>query len=92
MKYTKARILVEFSCISLYRVPQAVDACYDLYESQTSLRHDVYDFIKSTGDDKRSFDRFKNILICNKTIRRFQDLDKAKTESLLNRWIGKKVI
>ena len=48
MIYTKGRILIEFSCVSIKRVPQAVDSCYELYEAQQSFRHDVYDFVRLT--------------------------------------------
>ena len=89
MLYTKGRVLIEYSCISINRVPQAVDACYELYEAQNSFRHNVYDFAKGTGNDKKSFEKFKRVLIYDKRIKSFYDLDKRKAEYLLSRWTGK---
>lgn len=89
MTYTKGRILIEFSCISHRYVPQTVETCYELYEKQKNIRHDAYDFTTGTGGDKKSFDRFKNLLISNSFIRNFEDLDRQKMRFLLTRWTGK---
>ena len=91
MMYTKGRILIEYSCESFYRVPKAVDACYDLYEAQQRFRHDVYDFVNGGGSDKKSFEKFKSILLNNKFVRSFPDLDKRKTEYLLSLWCERKI-
>lgn len=92
MLYTKGRILIEYSCISHGRVPQAVDACYDLYNMQSKILDDAYDFMKGTGNDKKSFENFKNTLITDKKIQSFEDLDSKKMEFLLKRWTGKTFI
>lgn len=90
MTYTKGRILIEFSGISLKYVPQAVDTCYKVYDMQQSIRYDVYDFTTGTGNDKKSFEEFKHRLITDSTIQGFDDLDVKKVEELLSRWSGKK--
>lgn len=89
MTYTKGRILIEYSCISRNYIPQAVEACYKLYELQQSIPHDVYDFTTGTGGDKNSFKKFKNTLITDYKIRDYEDLDLDKMEFLLQRWMGK---
>ena len=89
MVYTKGRILIEYSCIALRYVPQAVDFCYDLYQMQQDVHHDAYDFTTGTGNDKVSFEMFKTTLIRNETIKSFKDLNVKKAEFLLSRWTGK---
>ena len=89
MTYTKGRILIEYSCISSSHVPQAVETCCDLYDSQKNIREDAYDFVKSVGNDKKSFEKFKRILVSDLKIREFQDLNTEKVEALLLRWTGK---
>ena len=89
MIYTKGRILIEYSCVSPRRVPQAVETCYDLYDAQKSIREDAYDFVTGVGNDKKSFEQFKRILATDPTIRRFSDLNTEKAEALLLRWTGK---
>lgn len=90
MVYTKGRILIAYSCVSIKYVPQAIDVCYQLYQMQQDVKHDAYDFTSGTGNDKISFEKFKGILLQNQTIRSFNDLDAEKTELLLKRWTGKK--
>jgi len=89
MAYTAGRIYIQYSCVSLSYVPQAVDACYELYQMQKGSAHDIYDYISSAGNDKWAFDKFKSNLITNPKIRTMHDLDEAKTEYLLERWTGK---
>ncbi len=89
MVYTKGRILIEYSCVSLKYVPQAVDTCDQLYQMQQNVKHDAYNFATGTGEDKKSFENFKRILISNESILRFEDLDIGKVELLLTRWTGK---
>ena len=91
MAYTTGRIYVEYACIRLNYVPQAVNACYRLYQMQNSSQHDVYDFAKSVGDDKWAFNRFKSILLTNPEIKAFSDIDSDKVNYLLSRWTGKKI-
>ena len=90
MTYTKGRILIECSCISRRYIPQTVDICYKLYEMQQGIQHDVYDFTKGTGGDKKSFEKFKNTLLMDYSVRDFKDLDLDKMEFLLQRWMGKR--
>ena len=89
MIYTKGRILIEYSCISSRRVPQAVETCYDLYDAQKTIREDAYDFVTSVGNDKKSFNQFIRILTTNQNIRTSPDLNVEKAEALLLRWTGK---
>jgi len=89
MIYTKGRILIEYSCISSRRVPQAVETCYDLYDAQKTIREDAYDFVTSVGNDKKSFNQFIRILTTNQNIRTSPDLNMEKAEALLLRWTGK---
>lgn len=92
MAYTAGRIYIQYSCISISYVPQAVDACYELYKMQKGATHDdIYDYVTSAGNDKWAFDKFKNILLFNDEVRTMQDLDKEKTRYLLERWTGKRV-
>lgn len=90
MAYTRGRILIECSYISRAYIPQAVDACYKLYELQQGIQHDVYDFTKGTGGDQKSFEKFKNMLVMDDNVRDFEDLDLGKMEFLLQRWMGKR--
>ena len=90
MTYTKGRILIECSGVSVKYVPEAVDACYKVYDMQQSVRHDAYDFTTGTGKDKESFERFKYTLLTNSAVRGFDDLDIRKAETLIRRWSGKK--
>lgn len=90
MAYTRGRILIECSYISQAYIPQAVDACYNLYELQQGIQHDVYDFTTGTGGDRKSFEKFKNMLIMNDNVRSFEDLDLNKMGFLLQRWTGKR--
>lgn len=90
MTYTKGRILIECSGVSVKYVPEAVDACYKVYDMQQSVRHDAYDFTTGTGKDKESFERFKYTLLTNSAVRGFDDLDIRKAETLISRWSGKK--
>ena len=85
-----AKILIECSCISRRYIPQTVDICYKLYEMQQGIQHDVYDFTKGTGGDKKSFEKFKNTLLMDYSVRDFKDLDLDKMEFLLQRWMGKR--
>ena len=91
MAYTAGRIYIQYSCVSLSYVPQAVDACYELYEMQKEATHDIYDFSTSAGNDKWAFDKFKNTLMFDKKIRTMQDLDEEKTVYLLERWTGRRM-
>ena len=91
MLYTKGRILIEYSCISSKYIPQAVETCYDLYDAQKKIREDAYDFVTGVGNDKRSFEQFKHILITDRSYRKFSDLNKQKAEDLLYRWTGKRI-
>ena len=86
MSYTAGRIYIQYSCVSLSYVPQAVDACYELYQMQKGSTHDIYDYERSAGNDKWAFDKFKNILMFDPKIRTMQDLDEEKTRYLLKRW------
>ena len=86
MVYTKGRILIACCCNSVKYVPQAVDTCYELYHMQQNIRHDAYDYATGSGNDKYLFEKFKNILITNKRVHGFDDLDIEKTEFLLNHW------
>lgn len=90
MVYTKGRILIACCCNSVKYIPQAVDTCYELYQMQQGIRHDVYDYATGTGSDKYLFEKFKKILITNTKIRTFDELDMEKTEFLLSHWTGKK--
>lgn len=90
MIYTKGRILIEFSCISHRYVPQAVETCYESYQKQSGILYDAYDFTTGTGHDKKSFERFKRLLIYDSSIKNFEDLDLQKMRFLLNRWTGMK--
>lgn len=92
MTYTEGRIRIEYSCICYGHTPQAVDTCCRLYQIQQNIRNDAYDFITGNGNDKKSFEKFKNMLISNKTIHNFKDFDSKKAEFLLKRWTGKKFI
>lgn len=89
MAYTAGRIYIQYSCASLSYVPQAVDACYELYQMQKGSIHDIYDYMTSAGNDKWAFDKFKTILMTDTRIRTMQDLDEEKTRYLLERWTGK---
>lgn len=91
MAYTAGRIYIQYSCVCLSYVPQAVNACYELYQMQKGSAHDIYDYVKSAENDKWAFDKFKNTLMFNKKIRAMQDLDEEKTRYLLVRWTGKKI-
>ena len=91
MAYTAGRIYIQYSCVSLSYVPQAVDACYELYQMQKGSIHDIYEYMTSAGNDKWAFDRFKSILMSNNKIRTMQDLDEEKTRYLLERWTGKRM-
>lgn len=88
MAYTAGRIYIQYSCVALSYVPQAVDACYELYQMQKESTHDIYDYSTSAGNDKWAFDKFKNTLMFDKKIRTMQDLDEEKTRYLLQRWTG----
>lgn len=88
MQYTKGRILIECSCVSIRYVPRAVDACYQLYQMQRNIRHDAYDFTTGTGNDKASFEKFKKILFSNHSVHSFDDLNAENANDLLNRWTG----
>ena len=90
MVYTKGRILIECSCISIKYIPQTVDTCYELYQMQQDVRHDAYDFTAGTGNDRFAFVKFQRILIQNSKILCFDDLDADKMGFLLGRWTGKK--
>ena len=90
MTYTKGRILIEFSCISHRYVPQAVETCYESYQKQSGILYDAYDFTTGTGHDKKSFERFKRLLIYDSSIKNFEDLDLQKMRYLLKRWTGMK--
>ena len=89
MTYTKGRILIEYSCHSSRSIPQAVETCFLLYQMQQSISHDAYDFMVGAGNDKKAFEKFKEILITKKGIYNFADLDTDKVEYLLSRWTGK---
>lgn len=91
MAYTAGRIYIQYSCVSLSYVPQAVNACYELYQMQKGSIHDIYDYMKSAGSDKEAFSQFFNILMMNEKIRKMQDLDEEKTSFLLARWTGKQI-
>lgn len=91
MAYTAGRIYIQYSCVSLSYVPQAVDACHELYQMQKGAAHDIYDYVTSAGNDKWAFDKFKNILISSDKIRTMHDLDEEKTRYLLERWTGKRM-
>ena len=91
MAYTAGRIYIQYSCVSLSYVPQAVNACYELYQMQKGSTHDIYDYVKSAGNDRWAFEKFKNILMFNEKIRTMQDLDEEKTIYLLERWTGKRM-
>jgi len=91
MAYTAGRIYIQYSCVSVSYVPQAVNACYDLYQMQNSSVQDIYDYVSSAGNDKWAFDKFKSILITNSKIRKMYDLDEEKTRYLLERWTGKRM-
>lgn len=39
MAYTAGRIYIQYSCVSLSYVPQAVNACYELYQMQKGSIH-----------------------------------------------------
>lgn len=91
MTYTKGRILIAYSCISIRHVPNAIETCYNLYQIQNT-QHDAYDFVTGTGSDKFEFEEFKKILMFNQNVRGFKDLDTEKVEFLLKRWTGKKFI
>ena len=91
MAYTAGRIYIQYSCVSLSYVPQAVNACYELYQMQKGASHDIYDYMKAAGSDKIAFDKFRNILMTNGRIRTMQDLDEEKASYLLGRWIGKQI-
>lgn len=71
--------------------PQAVDACYELYQMQRGSTHDIYDYSTFAGNDKWAFDKFKSILMFNSKIRTMQDLDEEKARYLLDRWTGKRI-
>ena len=90
MVYTKGRILIEYSCVSIKYFPQAIDTCDQLYQMQENIKHDAYDFTSGTGKDKSSFEKFKKILLNNNKIYNFDDFDLEKAENLLNRWTGHK--
>ncbi len=92
MTYTKGRILIEYSCVSPGRVPQTVETCYLLYQMQQNIRHDAYDFKLATGSDKKSFEKFKLMLMSDFSIQANEELNKEKTQSLLLRWTGMKFI
>lgn len=91
MAYTAGRIYIQYSCLSISYVPQAVNACYELYQMQKGATHDIYDYVKSVGNDKWAFDKFKNILLSNSKVKTMQDLDEEKTRYLLERWTGKRI-
>ena len=90
MTYTKGRILIEFSCLSHYYVPQAIETCFEVYEKQKDIRHDAYDFTTGTGGDKKSFEKFKKILLNDHSIYSFEDISMEKMQLLLSRWTGKR--
>lgn len=90
MTYTKGRILIEFSCLSHYYVPQAIETCFEVYEKQKDIRHDAYDFTTGTGGDKKSFEKFKKILLYDHSLYSFEDISTEKMQLLLSRWTGKK--
>ena len=75
MAYTAGRIYIQYSCVDLSYVPQAVNACYELYQMQKGSAHDIYDYVKAVANDKWAFNRFKNTLMSNSEIRTMQDLD-----------------
>lgn len=91
MAYTAGRIYIQYSCISLSYVPQAINACYELYQMQKGAVHDIYDYSKSAGNDKWAFDKFKSILMSDKKIRTMQDLNEEKALYLLERWTGRRM-
>lgn len=91
MAYTAGRIYIQYSCVSLSYVPQAVNACYELYQMQKGSIHDIYDYVTSAGNDRWAFEKFKSILIANNKIRAMHDLDEEKTRYLLERWTGKRM-
>lgn len=92
MAYTAGRIYIQSSCSSINYVPQAVNACYELYQLQKGSANDIYDYVKSVGNDKWAFDRFKNILMTNDNVKTMQDLDEEKVSYLLERWTGKRTV
>lgn len=92
MAYTAGRIYILYSCVSLSYVPQAINACYALYQMQQGSTHDIYDYVKSAGNDKWAFEQFKNILLTKQKIRTMHDLDDEKASYLLERWTGKRVV
>lgn len=91
MAYTAGRIYIQYSCVSLSYVPQAIEACYELYQMQKGAPHDIFDYATAAGNDKVAFNKFKNTLLFNQTIRKMQDLDEEKVSYLLERWTGKRI-
>lgn len=91
MAYTTGRIYIQLSCVSKSYIPQAVNACYDLYQMQKGAAHDIYDYVKSAKNDRWAFDKFKNTLLNDASIRENQELDLEKASYLLYRWTGKTI-
>lgn len=91
MAYTAGRIYIQYSCVSLSYVPQAIEACYKLYQMQKGAPHDIFDYATASGNDKVAFDKFKNTLLFDQTIKKMQDLDEEKASYLLERWTGKRI-
>ena len=56
---------------------------------QQNIRHDAYDYATGSGNDKFLFEKFKNMLITNRRVHGFNDLDIEKTEFLINHWTGR---
>lgn len=91
MAYTAGRIYIQYSCVSLSYVPQAIEACYELCQMQRGAPHDIFDYATAAGNDKVAFNKFKNTLLSNQTIKKMQDLDEEKVSYLLERWTGKRI-
>lgn len=88
MKYTKGRIMIQRCSLNQCYFPQAVNACYEVYQSG----HNSYDFLSSTGSDLIAFNWFKrSLLSINKPFINYPDFDKSKAEYLLLRWTGKHI-
>ena len=58
---------------------------------QKGAPHDIFDYATAAGNDKVAFNKFKNTLLFNQTIRKMQDLDEEKVSYLLERWTGKRI-
>lgn len=91
MAYTKGRIFIEFGCISDKYLPNAVDACYELYQLQVRSKHDIYDFATAKGNDGWAFKTFRKKLLDRRCLDKCTDLDYKHANYLLQRWTNKRV-